>query len=135
MKNNENENIEKLVEQMMVNIAPESTPVDFTQSVMSEVLTLGKSKSLVYKPILSRRTWLIIFAGIIAIFIYSFLNSESTSSGFNLNFIAFNLGTLEKIFQSIQISFVTGNVILFASLMILIQIFFLKKYLDKRFES
>ncbi|MEO8823754.1 MAG: hypothetical protein ABI366_09265, partial [Ginsengibacter sp.] len=85
MKNSEDENIEKLVEQMFAHSRLERPSVDFTQTVMSEILTLGKSKSLVYKPILSRLTWLIIFAGIIALFIYSFLNSGSTSSTFNFN--------------------------------------------------
>ena len=135
MKNNQDQNIEKLVEQMMRNTAMESPSSAFTQTVMSEVLTPKKSKSLVYKPILSRRTWLIIFTGIITLFIYSYFNSGTDSSIFNLNFTIINSERLEKIFQSVQISSMTGNVILIATLMVLIQLFFLKKYLDKRFES
>ena len=135
MENKEDENIEKLVEQMMLNTAMESPSVDFTQTVMSEVLALGKSKSLVYKPIISRRSWLIIFTGIIVLFIYSYYNSGTANSGFNLNFTFLHLDKLEKVFQSVQISPMTGNVILLATIMVLIQIFFLKKYLDKRFES
>lgn len=135
MENKEDKNIEKLVEQMMLNTSIESPSVDFTQTVMSEVLALGKSKSLVYQPIISRHNWLIIFTGIIALFIYCYFNSETISPGFNLNFTFLHLDKLEKVFQSVQISSMTGNVILLATIMVLIQIFFLKKYLDKRFES
>lgn len=135
MENNEDVNIEKLVEQMMLNTALESPSVDFTQTVMSEVLALGKSKSLIYKPILSRRTWLVIFLGIIVIFIYSFFNSASATTIFNINFVHFKFDKLEKIFQDFKMPSLTGYVILLATLMIIIQTFLLKKYLDKRFES
>ncbi|MEO6893717.1 MAG: hypothetical protein ABI136_01715 [Ginsengibacter sp.] len=135
MENKEDEDIEKLVEQMLMKTALESPSVDFTKTVMSEVLASAKSKSLVYKPIISGRNWLIIFAGIIALFIYSYFNAGTTSPGFNLNFTFHNLDKLEKTFHSVQFSSMTGNVILLTTVLILIQIFFLKKYLDKRFES
>lgn len=136
MKNDDNKKFERLVEQMMRDTAPESPSPAFTQKVMSEVLISGKRKSLVYQPVLRRRTWLIIFAGIVGLFIYSFLNLPgSASTHFNFNFTFFAPDKLERIFQSVQISFMTVNVIVFAVLLILIQIFFLKKYLDKRFEN
>lgn len=135
MENNEDENIEKLVEQMMSNTALKSPSVDFTQAVMSEVLATEKSKSLNYKPIFSRRTWLVIFLGIIVIFIYSFFSSAPATTIFNINFALFKFDKLEKIFQDFKIPSLTGYVILLATLMIIIQTFLLKKYLDKRFES
>lgn len=135
MENNTDKNIEKLVERMLQEVEPDKPSINFTTKVMAEALALNKNKSMVYKPLLSRRTWIFIFLGIITVFIYSFITFGAATSGFNLNFTVFNWDRLEKIFQSVQISSVTGNVIVFAALMVLIQILFLKKHLDKRFES
>lgn len=133
MKNNEDENIEKLVDQMFANSRLERPSVDFTQTVMSEILASEKSKSLAYKPLLSGGAWLIIFACIVTVFIFSFINSEYAT--ISLNFSVLNLDWIEKTFHDFQISSLTGYLILLATLMILIQTFILKKYLDKRFES
>ncbi len=135
MENNTDKNIEKLVERMLQEVEPDKPSIDFTTKVMADALALNKNRSMVYEPLLSRRTWIFIFLGIITVFIYSFITFGATTSGFNLNFTVFNLDRLEKILPSVQISSVTGNVIVFAALMVLIQILFLKKYLDKRFES
>jgi hypothetical protein len=135
MENNTDKNIEKLVERMLQEVEPDKPSIDFTTKVMADALALNKNRSMVYEPLLSRRTWILIFLGIITVFIYSYITIGATPSGFNLNFTVFNLDRLEKILPSVQISSVTGNVILFAALMVLIQILFLKKYLDKRFES
>lgn len=135
MENNTDKNIEKLVERMLQEVEPDKPSIDFTTKVMADALALNKNRSMVYEPLLSRRTWIFIFLGIITVFIYSFITFGATTSGFNLNITVFNLDRLEKILPSVQISSVTGNVIVFAALMVLIQILFLKKYLDKRFES
>ena len=135
MENKEDENIEKLVKKMLMDTALESPSADFTQKIMAEVLASEKSKSFNYKPIFSRRTWLIIFTGIIGLFTYVYFNSAPAISGSNTNFSIFNFDKLEKILQDFQISPLTGYVILLATIVILIQTFLLKKYFDKRFES
>lgn len=133
MENKDDENIEKLVKKMFAITPLESPSVDFTKTVMSEVLASEKSQSLIYKPIFSRGTWSIIFTGIIALFVYVFYNSKTPTASFNINFAFFKFDKLENIFKNFQISSLTGYVLLIAILIILLQTFLLKKYFDKKF--
>jgi hypothetical protein len=135
MENKEDQNIEKLVERMMMNSEIESPSPDFTQNVMSGIYASQKSREIMYKPIFSKRTWFIIFTGIIAIFIYSFFNSNTQAPVFEVNFSWFRLSQLEKLFPNFRISFLTAYVILLAASAVMVQIFLLKKYFDKQLES
>lgn len=135
MKNNDDKNIEKLVNKMMSESVLESPSINFTSTVMSEVLSVEKSKALVYKPVISRKAWLIIFASIIALFSFLLLNTKSEASAINFDLSIFRF---DKIFTSLpafHISSMTTNVLLAAGIMLLIQIFFLKSYLNKRFQK
>ena len=135
MENKEDQNIEKLVERMLMNSDIEAPSPDFTQNVMSGIYASQKSRKVIYKPIFSKRTWLIIFTGIIAIFIYSFFNSNPHAPLFEINFSWFRLNQLEKFLPNFKISFLTAYVILLAAIAVMVQIFFLKKYFDKQLES
>jgi len=135
MENKEDQNIEKLVERMLMNSGIESPSPDFTHNVMSGVYAAQKSRKVIYKPIFSKRTWFIIFTGIIAIFIYSFFNSNPQAPLFEVNFSWFRLNQLEKFLPNFRISFLTAYVILLAAIAVMVQIFFLKKYFDKQLES
>ena len=135
MENSEDQNIEKLVERMLMKSEIESPSADFTQNVMSAVYASQKIRKIVYKPIFSKRTWFIIFTGIIAIFIYSFLNLNQQTPLFQINFSLFKFDRLEKFLPNFRISFLTGYVILLAAIAVMVQIFFLKKHFDKQLDS
>lgn len=135
MENKEDQNIEKLVEQMLMNSEMESPSPDFTQNVMSAVYASQKSRKVIYKPIFSKRTWFIIFTGIIAIFIYSFFNLNQQTPWFEINFSFFKFDRLGKFLPNFRISFLTGYVILLAAIAVMVQMFFLKKHFDKQLES
>jgi len=135
MENKEDQNIEKLVERMLMNSGIESPSPDFTHNVMSGIYAAQKSRKVIYKPIFSKRTWFIIFTGIIGVFIYSFFNSNPQTPLFEINFSWFRLNQLEKFLPNFRISFLTAYVILLAAIAVMVQIFFLKKYFDKQLES
>ena len=135
MENKEDQNIEKLVERMLMNSGIESPSPDFTHNVMSGIYAAQKSRKVIYKPIFSKRTWFIIFTGIIGIFIYSFFNSNPQAPLFEVNFSWFRFSQLEKFLPNFRISFLTAYVILLAAIAVMVQIFFLKKYFDKQLES
>ncbi len=135
MKNKEDKHIEILVENLMKEISQESPSIDFTAKVMSEVLASKKSKTFVYKPIISKPLWFIIFGSILALFAFLIFNTQTTSAGINFNF---NFLSLDKLFETLagfQISSMTTNVVIMATLMLLIQFFLLKNYLDKRIQK
>src|SRR5574338_156185 len=116
MENSEDQNIEKLVERMLMNNQIESPSPDFTGNVMSVVYASQKSRKIIYKPIFSKWTWIIIFTGIIAIFIYSFFNLNQQTPLFQINFSLLKFDWLEKFLPNFRISFLTGYVILLAAI-------------------
>ena len=136
MKNKEDKNIEKLVENLMAETAIESPSVDFTAKVMSGVFAVEKRKSLVYKPLISKWAWYIIFGSITFLFAFLiFNNHQNTPTDSYFNLTLFNSGKFLKLFSGFEISSMTSNVLLAASAMIFIQIFLLKSYLNKMFHK
>jgi hypothetical protein len=134
MKENEDKNIEQYVHAAIKETLLESPSRDFTAKVMAGVLTLDKSKATVYKPLISKTGWVLIFGGIIATWVYFIINghaqvvdqSWSFGTGVN-NFI--------KTFSDshlFQFSRTTINVIILSTILMIIQITLLKNYLDKR---
>ncbi len=135
MKNKEDNYIEKLVENLVSESGLEKTSMDFTANVMSEVLSAQAKKSLVYRPVISRKAWYIIFGSILSLFAFLLFNVKTTSAGVNLDFRIFSFDKWFTSFSGIHISSITGNVILVAALMLFLQIFLLKNYFNRKFEK
>jgi len=136
MKNKEDKNIEKLVENLMAETAMESPSVDFTAKVMSGVFAVEKKRSLVYKPLISKWAWYIILGSFACLFSFVlFKNHQNTPMESYFNFSLFNSAKIFNLFSGFQISQMTANVLLAASAMLFIQIFLLRSYLNKRFHK
>jgi uncharacterized integral membrane protein len=118
---------------MMEDTSVEITSFDFTSEVMSEVLALEKKRSISYKPVISKRGWFFIFAGICGLIVWLIFNGylqDGPSTNFDFTFIK-----SDYILKVFQFSNITTNILLFAMAMIFIQIIFLKSYLNKRFDK
>ncbi|HEU5053099.1 MAG TPA: hypothetical protein VFT78_08295 [Hanamia sp.] len=135
MKNNEDKNIEKLVADMMASNPIERPSVDFTGAVMSAVLAPKAKSSLEYKPLISKRGWFIILAGFIALSVFLILNTEviPLNKYFNLSTVHFD--QFLKPFSGLNISPLTANVLIASSVMLLLQLFLLKRHIDKLFRK
>lgn len=135
MKSRDDRNMENLVEKIMKDTALEIPSLDFTSKVMSDVFSREKGKSFSYKPVISKRGWLIVFAAIGSLIIWIIFNvsANKTSSNFDFSFI--KADKIFKIFGEFQLSGITTNIILLAMVMMFIQILFLKSYLNKRFHK
>ena len=126
--------MEQFVERVMKETPMESPSYGFTSKVMANVLAVNKSTATVYKPVISKRGWVLIFAGIIAVLLYLLLSDSTQAANhswlFDLsgkNFIpALNSSNL------FQFSRLTINVVVAATVLVFIQIAFLKNYLNKR---
>lgn len=135
MKNKDDKQIEKLVENLMAESTVESPSVDFTTRVMSAISAVEKSKNLVYKPLISKRIWFIIFAIIASVFGFLIFNTQPSSANSYFNFTVISFDKFLKPFSGLKFSTMTTNVLLAASVMLFIQIFLLKIYLNKRFHK
>jgi hypothetical protein len=131
MKNKEDKNIKKLVENMMKDAPLETPSFDFTSRVMSEAFLIEKKKSFSYKPVISKGGWFIILASIVGLI--TWLGFTQNKKAANANFPFINGDGLLKIFSGFQFSNTTVNILLLATMMMLIQIILLKSYLNKRF--
>ena len=81
MKENEDKNIEQYVHAVIKETPLESPSPDFTANVMAGVLALDKSKATVYKPLISKTGWVLIFGGIIATLLYLLINGDAQVAG------------------------------------------------------
>ena len=135
MKNKEDKNIENLVENLMAETSVENPSIEFTAKVMSGIFAVEKNKVFMYKPVISKRIWFIILGTIVALFAFIIFNTSMTFAGSNLDLAFLTFDRFLKSLPIFQISSMTANVILVATIMVFIQIFLLKNYLNKRFQK
>ena len=134
MKENEDKNMEQYVHTVIKETPLESPSHDFTSKVMANVLAIDKSKTTVYKPLISKTGWVLIFGGIIATMVYFIINGGTQSEGHPWSF-GTGVKDFIKMFSSLhlfQFSRVTVTVIVVSTILMFIQITLLKNYLNKR---
>ncbi|TVZ16287.1 hypothetical protein [Maribacter sp. MAR_2009_72] len=131
MKENNDKLLEKLVDKMMKDSPVESPSFDFTANVMSKVFKTKTNEAYLYKPLIPKSVFFIIFVSVILLFMYAFINGEASTDSWanHLNFT--------KAYSKLSISFLsvskeTTYIIFAAILMFLVQITFLKKYFDNK---
>jgi hypothetical protein len=134
MKENEDKNIEQYVHAAIKETPLESPSHNFTANVMANVLAMDKSKATVYKPLISKTGWVLIFGGIIATVAYLIINGVPQGDGQPWSFGA-GVKSFINTFSNVhlfQFSQITANVIVVSAILVFIQIALLKNYLDKR---
>jgi len=134
MKENEDKNIEQYVHAAIKETPLESPSHNFTANVMAGVLAIAKSKATLYKPLISKTGWVLIFGVIIATVAYLILNGVTQGGGQPWSFGP-GVKNFIKSFSEVhlfQLSRITANVIVASAILMLLQIALLKNYLDKR---
>jgi hypothetical protein len=134
MKANEDKNMAQYVRVVIKEMPLESPSHDFTAKVMANVLAIEKSKATVYKPLISKTGWILIFGGIIAAIGYFILNDGTPVEG-QAWWFDHRAKDFIKTFGEVhlfQFPQTTINVIVVSTILILLQITLLKNYLDKR---
>jgi hypothetical protein len=112
----------------------ESPSYNFTSKVMTNVLAVNKSKATTYKPLISRKGWILIFAGIIAVLLYLLLSDSTQAANHSwlIDFSGKNFIPTLNSSNLFQFSRLTINVVVAATVLVFIQIVLLKNYLNKR---
>ncbi|MFH7016295.1 hypothetical protein [Flavobacterium sp. FlaQc-47] len=130
MKENDKE-IENLIEKMMTESTLESTSIDFTSKIMSQVLAIEKSKIKVYKPLISRSAWIFIGMSLIALTAYTVYSNNDVA---NFEIAKTYSEKASALFSGIHFSKNVLYALLVVPFMILVQIGVLKNYFDKKYE-
>ena len=86
MKTNPDKELEKIVEKLMQETSLEKPSPDFTTKVMFQVYAANTGTTTLYKPLISKRAWLIIF-GIIFFLLVFLISKGNTQSDVWLDFI------------------------------------------------
>ena len=133
----ENKHIEELdafAKKYIKEVKVESPSVDFTANIMSTITNLAPIKNtLVYKPLISKKGWFIVFAAVVAVFLIPFRSSEE--GWFSLP--EMNFSFLEKLnfsglFENVSVSNTTLYIAITFSALVFIQIFYLKGIFEKQ---
>jgi hypothetical protein len=137
MDRNTDKHIEKLVDKMMKETTLEKPSINFTDRVMSQVEAVAKPSGVVYQPLISKKIWLLIAIGFIALLLFSFFGTQSESKGW-FDALNFNMDSVNKFFNvipKVTFSKTTFYALIMLSVMIFIQIPFLKHHFNQRFEQ
>lgn len=133
----ENKHIEEIhafTKKYVQEIPLETPSLDFTSNLMQKIGELQPFKSAItYKPLISKKAWFIVFAAIIAVVLIPFKSSQE--SLFNLPELNFSF--LEKLnfsglLDNINISNTTLYFAITFSVLVSIQLFYLKGYFEKQ---
>lgn len=124
-------NLENLIDKMMSEIPLDAPSIDFTSKVMAQVLVVEQSKVKIYKPLISKFTWLVIGFGLAALAVYaSFFNGSITTLATGSSYA----DKISALFSGIHFSENVLYAILVVPFMMLIQLGVLKNYFDKKYE-
>ena len=129
MKEND-KNVEQFIEKVIKETSLETPSFDFTSKVMAQV-ALEQSKTITYKPLISKTTWIALFTGIAAVLAYAFFGG-SPENKLDINISAFFSERISGLIPNLHFSDVTTYSVLIIAVMALVQIQLLKHYFDKR---
>jgi hypothetical protein len=128
----DNKKLEGMLECLMRDEALESPSTDFTTKVMEQVYILETTSVTTYRPLISKRAWLMILLVFTSVVIYVMFNGSSTESQWlaNLEVPNFELNLFESL--KFQFSKTLSYAVIFLAIMAGIQMTVLKLYFDRR---
>jgi len=136
MEENKDKQLNDFVKKIVKSAGLETPSDGFTQNIMSKIVAQEeKTTAIKYKPLISKRSWLIFAAITIILFTYIIFGKLDLSISWlpNINSVTLNkIGFMEALSQ-IQLP----NTVVYALIGILlffyVQIIFLKKHLENRY--
>ncbi|MCF0055270.1 hypothetical protein LXL81_05825 [Dyadobacter sp. CY356] len=126
--------LEGFADHIMEAAALESTSVDFTSKVMLQALASQKSDVTLYKPLISNS----VFAGVLVCFIAAFIYLPENTTPQNMYWLSYpDFSPIYDLAASSVFKFseMTTYTIVFATLVLFVQICILKKHFDNQFEK
>ena len=137
MQNKRDKYLDDLAKKIIKIGSTENPSFNFTDAVMAQVRALSKNHITDYKPLISKKMWILILVSFLSIMVYIlFFGTQTEPSGL-LSKIDFSMLTNNRVSNSLS-SFKLSKTVMYAvvlfGMMFTIQIPFLKHYFNKRFE-
>ncbi|WP_034040632.1 hypothetical protein [Wocania ichthyoenteri] len=136
MKENEDKHLDNFTKKIIKKAASESPSIYFTSEIMAQVTALNNSSATVYKPLISKKVWVLIALSFVVLCAYLILGTETEKVSWfsTLDFSALSNNNFTNVLSGFTMSKTLMYAIVFFGLMFCIQIPFLKNHFDKRFE-
>lgn len=127
---------EDFIKKMMDKSVLESPSADFTLKIMKEVTKENQFYKL-NKPLISRQVWMLIFTFLLLLFssAFYFIDWKIQDNSFSTLFGKIIDDSIWQLFSNLKFSKTLSYSLLIFSVFSLLQIFFIKSYFDKRFQS
>jgi hypothetical protein len=136
MEDHTEQHLDKLAKKVMRSSLLESPSMEFTSNVMTKVKAAAASDITAYKPLISRRTWIILLVLFVGCVIYSFLETDLQSLGWmdQLDFSIISKNKVTEALSGIAFSKTLAYAIGFFGLLFFVQIPIMKHYYNRQFE-
>jgi hypothetical protein len=133
----ENKHIEEIhafTKKYVKEIPSETPSLDFTSNLMQKIGELQPFKSAItYNPLISKKAWFIVFAAIIAVVLLPFKpNDESLFTLPEINFSFLEKLSFVGLLENINVSTTTLYLVVTFSVLVCIQLFYLKGHFEKQ---
>jgi len=135
MKDNIETLLDELSEKILIASDLEAPSSDFTTNIMLNINVVKKqSESTIYKPLISKKTWLFIALVFIVVLAYAFSVNTSGNIGWftDINFSFMPSISMTSFFSKLSFSKTVVYAVVFLTLMLFVQVPLLKKYYDNR---
>lgn len=134
MKEKENNQLDKLVDKVMKQSTLETPSFNLTANVMQHITADSKNRTTVYKPLISKTGWFILFLSVLTVMIYIVLTEDTKSNGWfdAIDFSVLSNIKIPNLFSGLKVSHTTLYALLLFGIMVCVQIPLLKNYFDKR---
>lgn len=127
------EEIDAFAKKYIKEIPAESPSKHFTANLMQTISQLEMVKPLTYKPLISKKGWFLVIAAVIAVVLIPFKSTEEGLFSLpEMNFSFFEKLNFSGVLESVQVSNTTLYVAILFSVLVFIQIFYLKGYFERR---
>jgi len=136
MQDHIEQHLDKLAKKVMQTPSLEKPSLDFTANIMAKVDVMATNSITVYKPLISKRSWLLILILVIGSLSYSIFGSGLETLGWfdNIDYSMISNNKVTQAISSVTFSKTLIYAVGFCGLLFFIQIPIMKHYLDKRLE-
>ncbi len=136
MKDHSEQHLDKLAKKVIQFSSLEKPSLDFTANIMAKVDAIATNNIMVYKPLISKRTWFVIAILVVGSLSYGVFGSglEGQSWFDKVDLSIFSNNKITDAISGIKFSKTLIYAVGLCGLVFLIQIPMMKHYLDKRFE-
>lgn len=134
MKTNEDKLLTELVDSIMKDSILDSPSTDFTSKVMSKALVTKSNKAFVYKSLIPKSVFMLYIVCFVSLMLYLLIDGNNQTNNW-LDFSFLNSIYTNQITSLLSFSKITMYAVVLATLMLLMQIVFLKKYFENQFKE